>query len=62
MGKIRREIEKIQRTEKLTLTEVFRKHPHLETLFFLELREEDESAKLEKLPRPENTKKKLLLD
>lgn len=60
MGKIRREIEKIQRTEKLSLTEVFKKHPHLETLFFLELREEDESAKLEKLHR--NTKKKLLLD
>ena len=60
MGKIRKEIEKIQRTEKLSLTEVFKKHPHLETLFFLELREEDESAKLEKLHR--NTKKKLLLD
>ena len=60
MGKVREEIEKIQRTEKLTLTEVFRKHPHLETLFLLELREEDESVKLEKLPK--NTKKKLLLD
>tara|TARA_R100000005_G_scaffold95453_2_gene76942 strand:+ start:1926 stop:2108 length:183 start_codon:yes stop_codon:yes gene_type:complete len=60
MGKIRREIEKIQRTEKLSLTEVFKKHPHLETLLLLELREEDESAKLEKLHR--NTKKKLLLD
>ena len=60
MGKVREEMEKIQRTEKLTLTEVFRKHPHLETLFLLELREEDESVKLEKLPK--NTKKKLLLD
>ena len=60
MGKVREEIEKIQRTEKLTLTEVFRKHPHLETLLLLELREEDESVKLEKLPK--NTKKKLLLD
>tara|TARA_R100001163_G_C5005742_1_gene153340 strand:+ start:345 stop:527 length:183 start_codon:yes stop_codon:yes gene_type:complete len=60
MGKIKNEIEKIQREEKLSLTEVFKKHPHLETLLLLELREEDESDKLEKLRR--NTKKKLLLD
>ena len=60
MGKIRKEIEKIQRTEKLSLTEVFKKHPHLETLFLLELREEEEASKLEKLHR--NAKKKLLLD
>jgi hypothetical protein len=60
MGKITNEIEKIQREEKLSLTEVFKKHPHLETLLLLELREEDESDKLEKLRR--NTKKKLLLD
>ena len=60
MGKITNEIEKIQREEKLSLTEVFKKHPHLETLLLLELREEEESDKLEKLRR--NTKKKLLLD
>jgi hypothetical protein len=60
MGKITNEIEKIQREEKLSLTEVFKKHPHLETLLLLELREENESDKLKKLRR--NTKKKLLLD
>jgi hypothetical protein len=60
MGKIKNEIEKIQREEKLSLTEVFKKHPHLETLLLLELREENESDKLKKLRR--NTKKKLLLD
>ncbi len=60
MGKIKNEIEKIQREEKLSLTEVFKKHPHLETLLLLELREEEESNKLEKLRR--DTKKKLLLD
>jgi hypothetical protein len=60
MVKITNEIEKIQREEKLSLTEVFKKHPHLETLLLLELREEEESDKLEKLRR--NTKKKLLLD
>jgi hypothetical protein len=58
MGKVRKEIEKIQLEESLTLTEVFKKHPHLETLYLLELREEDESTKLEKLHKG----KKLLLD
>jgi|TARA_E500000305_G_C3947076_1_gene200329 hypothetical protein len=59
MGKVRNEIEKIQLEEGLALTEVFKKYPHLETLQFLELKEENESYKLEKLNKKP---KKLLLD
>tara|TARA_R110000744_G_scaffold215224_1_gene334082 strand:+ start:724 stop:900 length:177 start_codon:yes stop_codon:yes gene_type:complete len=58
MGKVRKEIEKIQIDETLSLTEVFKKYPHLETLQFLELKEENESSKIKKL----SDNKKLLLD
>ena len=58
MGKIKKEIEKIQIDENLSLSEVFKKYPHLETLQFLELKEENEAPKIDKL----NKRKKLLLD
>tara|TARA_R110000796_G_scaffold44086_7_gene107820 strand:+ start:1053 stop:1229 length:177 start_codon:yes stop_codon:yes gene_type:complete len=58
MGKVKKEIEKIQIDENLSLSEVFKRYPHLETLQFLELKEENESSKIEKL----NNCKKLLLD
>ena len=58
MGKIKKEIEKIQIDENLSLSEVFKKYPHLETLQFLELKEENEAPKIDKL----NKRKELLLD
>jgi hypothetical protein len=58
MGKIKKEIEKIQIDENLSLSEVFKKYPHLETLQFLELKEENEVPMIDKL----NKRKKLLLD
>jgi len=58
MGKIKKEIEKIQIDENLSLSEVFKKYPHLETLQFLELKEENEAPMIDKL----NKRKKLLLD
>jgi hypothetical protein len=58
MGKVKKEIEKIQIDENLSLSEVFKKYPHLETLQFLELKEENEVPMIDKL----NKRKKLLLD
>lgn len=58
MGKVKKEIEKIQIDENMSLSEVFKKYPHLETLQFLELKEENEAPKIDKL----NKRKKLLLD
>ena len=54
----KKEIEKIQIDENLSLSEVFKKYPHLETLQFLELKEENEVPMIDKL----NKRKKLLLD
>lgn len=58
MGKVKKEIEKIQIDENMSLSEVFKKYPHLETLQFLELKEENEAPTIDKL----NKRKKLLLD
>jgi hypothetical protein len=58
MGKVKKEIEKIQIDENLSLSEVLKKYPHLETLQFLELKEENEAPQISKL----NKHKKLLLD
>ena len=41
MGKVANEIKKIQVKENLTLPEVFQKYPHLASLQFKELQEED---------------------
>lgn len=59
MGNVAKEIEKIQLEEGLTLSEVFKKYPHLETLQFLELKEKKETSELKRIPKSEN--KKLLL-
>ena len=58
MGKIAEEIEKIQIREKLTLPEVFQKYPHLATLQFKELQEEENLTEAEESTR----QRKLLLD
>ena len=58
MGKVKKEIEKIQIDENMSVSEVFKKYPHLETLQFLELKEENEAPTIDKL----NKRKKLLLD
>ena len=42
MGKIAREIKKIQTQECLTLPQVFEKYPHLATLQYEELNEESQ--------------------
>ena len=56
MGKIANEIKKIQVEECLTLPQVFEKYPHLSTLQFQELNEED------KLNEDSNKQIQLLLD
>tara|TARA_R110002020_G_scaffold18560_5_gene64617 strand:+ start:691 stop:861 length:171 start_codon:yes stop_codon:yes gene_type:complete len=56
MGKIAKEIKKIQVEESLTLPEVFEKYPHLARLQYEEIREESQ------LNEDGSSKKKLLLD
>ena len=58
MGKIAEEIEKIQIREKLTLPQVFEKYPHLATLQFKELQEEESLTEVEEA----SGQRKLLLD
>lgn len=60
MGKIANEICLLQLEEGLTLSELFKKYPHLEKLQFIELQEEQEKIQLEKFTNKKN--KKLLLD
>jgi len=56
VGKVADEIRKIQIEENLTLLEVLDKYPHLASLQFKELQEEDN------LIEEKKTQKKLLLD
>ena len=56
VGKVSDEIIKIQRKEKLTLPQVFEKYPHLASLQFQELKEE------ESLREQDEKQLKLLLD
>jgi len=58
VGKIAEEIEKIQIREKLTLPQVFEKYPHLATLQFKELQEEESLTEVEEA----SGQRKLLLD
>ena len=55
MGKIAKEIKKIQKEECLTLPQLFEKYPHLARLQFDEMREE-------KLSEDKKSQLKLLLD
>ena len=56
MGKIAEEIEKLQRSENLTLPQLFEKYPHLASLQYQELKEEGN------LNEGDRDKRKLLLD
>ena len=56
MGKVAKEIRKIQVEECLTLPQVFEKYPHLATLQYQELSEEG------KLNEDSNNQLQLLLD
>ena len=56
MGKVAKEIRKIQVEECLTLPQVFEKYPHLASLQFQEISEEN------KLNEESNKQIKLLLD
>ena len=56
MGKVAKEIKKIQMKENLTLPQVFEKYPHLASLQYQELNEEST------LNEESNKQIKLLLD
>ena len=56
MGKVADEIKKIQVKENLTLPDVFQRYPHLASLQYEELKEEDN------LVEEKTKKKELLLD
>jgi hypothetical protein len=56
VGKIAEEIEKLQQKESLTLPELFEKYPHLASLQFQEMKEENS------LNEAGGDKRKLLLD
>ena len=58
MGKIAKQIKKIQIEEGLTLPELFKKYPHLASLQHLELLEESEQENLSSAKK----QLKLLLD